>query len=95
MTLKLSYILPFFLIVNTLGASCVQFDSIKTYRVNPSKKVEGTLQRLEKFPSNFITARNVDVWLPENFDNTTVEGAFHGAEVPFVFGDTFELLTAA
>ena len=71
MTLKLSYILPFFLIVNTLGASCVQFDSIKTYRVNPSKKVEGTLQRLEKFPSNFITARNVDVWLPKNFDNTT------------------------
>jgi hypothetical protein len=70
MTLKLSYILPFFLIVNTLGASCVQFDSIKTYRVKPSKKVEGTLQRLEKFPSNFVTARNVDVWLPENFDNT-------------------------
>ena len=70
MTLKLSYILPFFMIVNTLGASCVQFDSIKTYRVNPSKKVEGTLQRLEKFPSNFITARNVDVWLPENYDNT-------------------------
>lgn len=26
-----------------------------------------------------------------NFGNTTVMGAFHGAEVPFVFGDDFEL----
>lgn len=30
----------------------------------------------------------------ENTPNTTVVGAFHGAEVPFAFGDTFELLTA-
>jgi len=30
-----------------------------------------------------------------NFANTTIEGAFHGAEVPFVFGDDFELLPGA
>eukprot|EP00746_Dinoflagellata_sp_MGD_P020199 gnl/MRDRNA2_/MRDRNA2_14698_c0_seq2.p1 gnl/MRDRNA2_/MRDRNA2_14698_c0~~gnl/MRDRNA2_/MRDRNA2_14698_c0_seq2.p1 ORF type:complete len:639 (-),score=91.70 gnl/MRDRNA2_/MRDRNA2_14698_c0_seq2:45-1961(-) len=29
-----------------------------------------------------------------NFPNTTVMGSFHGAEVPFALGDTFELLTA-
>lgn len=40
-----------------------------------SKKVEdinlagGTIQRIDSFPSKFITPRNVDVWLPDNYSN--------------------------
>jgi enterochelin esterase-like enzyme len=30
--------------------------------------VAGKIQRHENFPSRYITARNVDVWLPENYD---------------------------
>jgi enterochelin esterase-like enzyme len=29
----------------------------------------GTIKRLEKFPSRFVDARNVDVWLPEGYSN--------------------------
>ncbi|MEL6539043.1 MAG: alpha/beta hydrolase-fold protein [Bacteroidota bacterium] len=32
--------------------------------------VSGTLHRLEDFPSEFVTARNIDVWLPEGYSNT-------------------------
>ena len=28
----------------------------------------GTIQRIENFPSKFVTARNVDVWLPEGYN---------------------------
>lgn len=30
--------------------------------------VSGTIQRHENFPSRYITARNVDVWLPDGYD---------------------------
>jgi predicted alpha/beta superfamily hydrolase len=29
----------------------------------------GTIQRFENFPSKFVAARNVDVWLPENYSS--------------------------
>lgn len=28
----------------------------------------GTIERIENFPSQFVDARNADVWLPENYD---------------------------
>lgn len=32
------------------------------------KVASGTLERIEKFRSAFVDARNIDVWLPEDFD---------------------------
>ena len=29
----------------------------------------GKIDRLEKFPSKYVEARNIDIWLPENYDN--------------------------
>ena len=29
--------------------------------------VSGTVYRIDSFPSKFVTARNVDVWLPEGY----------------------------
>lgn len=29
----------------------------------------GTIKRMENFPSSFVTARNVDVWLPDGYSN--------------------------
>lgn len=34
------------------------------------KVVSGTLERLSDFPSNYVTARHVDVWLPEGYSET-------------------------
>lgn len=33
------------------------------------KVVSGKLERMENFKSNYVTARNIDVWLPENYSN--------------------------
>jgi len=34
------------------------------------KVVSGTLQRIENFQSKYVTARNVDVWLPDNYSTS-------------------------
>ena len=31
------------------------------------KVISGTLERMDKFQSKYVTARNVDVWLPQNY----------------------------
>lgn len=56
--------------VNMLWASCTPLDSITTYWMNPTQKIEGNIKRIEKFPSKFVTPRNVDIWFPKDFDNT-------------------------
>ncbi len=33
------------------------------------KVVAGTIQRIDSFRSKYITARNIDIWLPEGYDN--------------------------
>ena len=43
--------------------SCTQ----ETTDNNPPTLSSGTLERIENFPSEFVTARNVDVWLPEGY----------------------------
>ncbi len=34
------------------------------------KVVSGKLERMENFKSNYVTARNIDVWLPENYSSS-------------------------
>jgi predicted alpha/beta superfamily hydrolase len=31
--------------------------------------VAGTIQRIDSFKSKYVTARNIDIWLPEGYDN--------------------------
>ena len=33
------------------------------------KVVAGTIQRIDSFRSKYITVRNIDIWLPEGYDN--------------------------
>ena len=70
MLLNQNYILLFFLSINMLWATCTPLDSIKTYWINPTEKIEGNIKRVEKFPSKFVTPRNVDIWAPKDFDST-------------------------
>lgn len=37
---------------------------------NLPKVVSGKLERMENFKSNFVTARNIDVWLPQNYSSS-------------------------
>ena len=66
--MRMYFIWALFVSVNVLWASPVRVDSVKTYTLNASKKVQGTIERLHKFPSKYITPRHVDVWMPENYD---------------------------
>jgi len=34
------------------------------------KVVSGSVERIENFQSNYVTARNIDVWLPENYSTS-------------------------
>lgn len=34
------------------------------------KVVSGQIERIENFQSNFITSRNIDIWLPEGYDES-------------------------
>ncbi len=45
-------------------------DSIVVHHMNPSEHVVGKVQRLYKFASKYVTPRNIDVWLPSNFDSS-------------------------
>ncbi|CAM3591969.1 alpha/beta hydrolase-fold protein [Flavobacterium gelidilacus] len=40
---------------------------IKSYSLPESDKVEGTIIRIDSFPTKLIQPRNVDVWLPKNY----------------------------
>ena len=37
---------------------------------NLPKVASGKLERMESFKSNYITPRNIDVWLPENYSSS-------------------------
>lgn len=37
---------------------------------NLPKIASGSIKRIENFQSNFVTVRNVDVWLPDGYDTT-------------------------
>lgn len=43
-------------------------DSIVIHHLNSTETVVGKIQRLNKFPSKYVTPRHIDVWLPQNFD---------------------------
>lgn len=40
---------------------------IKSYTLPESEEVEGTLIRIDSFPTKYIKPRKVDVWLPSNY----------------------------
>jgi hypothetical protein len=41
------------------------------------KVCSGSIQRLESFPSKFVEARNVDVWLPDGHDQSKKYGVVY------------------
>ena len=47
-------------------------NTTKNVTEKPSNSVvtteNGHVERIENFPSKYVTARNVDVWLPENYN---------------------------
>ena len=51
------------------ASSCVSVDSLKTYLIKPSEKIEGTILRLDHFPSKLVTPINVDIWFPKDYDD--------------------------
>lgn len=54
--MKNTIILLFLLVGSTATAQILQ------------KPVSGKIDHIENFPSKFVAARNIDIWLPENYD---------------------------
>ena len=68
--LRFNFILLIIICINTLEASICKADSIKKYKLNRSEKVQGLIERIEKFPSKIVTPRNIDIWFPLDFDKS-------------------------
>jgi predicted alpha/beta superfamily hydrolase len=58
---KFNYMIKTFFNVGLLLISQFVFSQ------NFPKVVSGTIERMENFKSNYVTPRNIDVWLPENY----------------------------
>lgn len=41
--------------------------TIETYQIINSEKFKGIINRIDSFPSKYITPRTVDIWLPDNY----------------------------
>ena len=63
-------------------------EKISTYQVASSKSVVGQLFRVEDFPSEFITPRNVDVWLPENYSSSKKYAVLYMHDGQMLFDST-------
>ena len=59
-----------------------------------SKQIEtinlssGTIERIENFPSKFVKARNVDVWLPENYSKGIKHAVLYMHDGQMLFDST-------
>ncbi len=54
----------FIIIITIITTSCNNFST-----VNPNLIVsKGSIQRIEDFPSQFVSPRNIDIWLPDNYN---------------------------
>ena len=43
---------------------------IESYQIVDKEKFEGTINRIDSFPSKYVKSRTVDVWLPENYSKS-------------------------
>ncbi|MDX1701002.1 MAG: alpha/beta hydrolase-fold protein [Melioribacteraceae bacterium] len=48
----------------------------------------GRIERIEKFPSNFIESRNVDVWLPDGYNNNEKYSVLYMHDGQMLFDST-------
>jgi predicted alpha/beta superfamily hydrolase len=49
----------------------ILFTSPRVQAQNPPPKVaSGKIERVAKFPSKYVAARNIDIWLPEGYSST-------------------------
>ncbi|MCF8406042.1 MAG: hypothetical protein K9H58_19015 [Bacteroidales bacterium] len=58
----MKYIVYFFLGIVLISCQPEQNRSDKTINVS-----SGEVQRIEDFPSDYITHRTIDIWLPEGY----------------------------
>lgn len=63
-------------------------EKISSFQVSTSESVVGQLFRVEDFPSKYITPRNVDVWLPENYSTSKKYAVLYMHDGQMLFDST-------
>jgi enterochelin esterase-like enzyme len=63
-------------------------EKISSFQVPTSESVVGKLFRVEDFPSKYITPRNVDVWLPENYSSSKKYAVLYMHDGQMLFDST-------
>lgn len=58
----------FFLLLIT--SLCFAQSKIESHQLIDSDKFQGTINRIDSFPTKYITSRTVDVWLPSNYSTS-------------------------
>ena len=44
-------------------------NKIKSQQIIDNEKFQGIINRIETFPSKYITPRTVDIWLPKDYSS--------------------------
>jgi len=67
--------------VLTLSISCGLFAQMP-------KPSQGTLRRIDSFPSKFVAPRNVDIWVPDGYDNRKKYAVLYMQDGQMLFDST-------
>jgi len=66
----------------------ILFVSTQSYSQNLPKVVSGSIKRIENFKSEFIAARNVDIWLPEGYSTAKKYAVLYMHDGQMLFDST-------
>lgn len=78
--------LLFLLVAST--AMSQNIDGIALNKVSNINLFGGELMRIENFPSKFIQPRNVDIWLPDNYEKTKKYAVLYMQDGQMLFDST-------
>ena len=59
----------FLILLSALVSSDLISQNIKAIHIEMNL-AGGQIQRIKQFPSQFVTPRNVDIWLPDNYSES-------------------------
>ncbi len=74
--------------MKTLSILFLLFTSTLVFAQETPKCIAGKIERIEKFQSKFVEARNIDIWLPENYDGNKKFAVLYMQDGQMLFDST-------
>jgi predicted alpha/beta superfamily hydrolase len=61
---------------------------IKSYEITDSKKFQGKIERIDSFPTKYITPRTIDIWLPTSYSKSKKYSVLYMHDGQMLFDST-------